>query len=219
MIKLSVTTAGQVTRRRAPSPSGAPVGAATWRCSASGVSGQPGPPPSRKHCGARAEQAALDLACRAPSSAHGEAPGQLDSQAKQSRVSPSCPEWPARSQSRMPPQSELPSWAGNVCPPLVTSGCLDASPPTISDRGDCLSLEVVAAVGHLASAGEAGSWHRVSSEALKGQTLSPGSEQCVYNGGSAGAGGGRAEEPLQGGPNTVNFHGCSVFSGSWTSAS
>ncbi|KAK7817483.1 LOW QUALITY PROTEIN: hypothetical protein U0070_024957, partial [Myodes glareolus] len=124
VIKLSVTTAGQVTRRRAPSPSGA-QGVATWRCLAAGVSGQPGPPPRHKHCGARAEQAALDLARRAPRSAHGEAPGQLDSQAEQSRVSPSCPEWPARSQSRMPPQSELPSWAGNVCPPLVTSGCLD----------------------------------------------------------------------------------------------
>lgn len=67
-------------------------------------------------------------------------PGQLDSRADQPRVSPSCPEWPARSQSRIPPQSELPSWAGNARLPLMTSGCL----PRAASGGGCLLPEAFA---------------------------------------------------------------------------
>lgn len=123
MIKLSVTAAGHATA--------GPI--ALWSPSRGKPPREARPPGSRggrrarppqQVLGARAEQAAPDLARGAWSVAAGAAPGQPDSRAEQPRVSPSRPEWPARSQSRMPPRSELPSWAGSVLPSVVTSGCL-----------------------------------------------------------------------------------------------
>lgn len=152
-------------------------------------------------------------------------PGQLDSRADQPRVSPSCPEWPARSQSRIPPQSELPSWAGNARLPLMTSGCL----PRAASGGGCLLPEAFATVVLLPADGRrargarvphhrALSWSPQRSDAL------PGPEPCIYRqmvrrpdsfvyGRWRRVGGGTARES-----HTVNLHGCSVFSGSGTSA-
>lgn len=89
VIKLSVTTAGHATA--------GPI--ALWSPSRGQPPGDARPPGSRgsqrarppqQALGARAEQAAPDLARRARSAAAGGAPSQPDSQAEQPRVSPSC---------------------------------------------------------------------------------------------------------------------------------
>lgn len=137
MIKLSVTTAGHAAAGPVAlwSPRrGEPPGDAWPRDL------RARPPQHRPPSLGRA--VATGLACRAPSSAPGWTPGQLDSRADQPRVSPSCPEWPARSQSRIPPQSELPSRAGNARLPLMTSGCLLRA----ASGGGCLLPEAFTSV-------------------------------------------------------------------------
>lgn len=135
----------------------------------------PGPPPTAP-AAELSWAVAPGLACRGPRSAPGRTPGQPDSQAEQPRVSPSCPEWPARSQSRIPPQSELPSRAGNARRPLMTSGCQLRA----ASRGGCLFPEAFAAVVFLPSAGRRPRGARVSPKPHKGQTPSPGPKRCIY---------------------------------------
>ncbi|XP_047594033.1 modulator of apoptosis 1 [Lutra lutra] len=101
---------------------------------------QPAPPPAalqRRATPTRAARAApgpgLSASrCREPSA--GQRPPAEPAETGSSRISPSCPVWPARPPSRMQPQSGLPAWAGSALPPPRR----DAGPPPSARPGSAL---------------------------------------------------------------------------------